>query len=617
MGGPLPLWEPAPQSFWDAPWPSDLRRDADGTIDMAGFPDPFGVDLVQAYLVRAENLDGFGTSSPIYLPFDGLLDPARLPTPAESLGEDSTVVLVDIDPTSAHWGERFPVTLRQLTGESQYFRDLTLAVAPLYGFPLRPSTKYALLVTTGAADPNPAFVETLTPGHPQHDPDLRQALWFLGLESDDVAIATTFTTYDPVAEMASIAHFLQHDVGVPDLSRKMLRPLRTFTDYTSWETTYPSPVFTHGERPFNNVGGAFVFTEEGHPVIASWDDMRMSVCAPRDLTAAPPEGFPVVIAQHGTGGNYLSHCNSEALFETAQRLGVEGLVSIGIDQPLHGPRADGGAVSDLTHFNFVNPDSGLTNFRQGAADAIYLAHALASRRWDLRTNDGQTISLDPTRVGFIGHSQGGLTGGIAAPFLGADVNAVVLSGAGAVLSITLVERKDILDFADLVETLLGFEDDEFLSTYHPANGLIQMLSEVTDTVNYAPYWHSQRGNWRGHVPANVLLTNGTLDANTPYQTAIALAAAGRLPVLEGAVTDVEALELRGERALLLPATATTVRFDGQPVTAGFAQYWQGSHFVIYEEEHAAQLTTHFLRSASDGRPVFWTDTDVARPPRKE
>jgi hypothetical protein len=196
--------------------------------------------------------------------------------------------------------------------------------------------------------------------------------------------------------------------------------------------------------------------------------------------------------------------------------------------------------------------------------------------------------------------------------MGADTNAIVLSGAGAVLSITLVERKDILDFADLVETLLGFEDDERLTFYHPANGLIQMLSEVTDTVNYAPFWHSQPGSWKGHTSANVLLTNGTLDANTPYTTAIALATAGRLPVLEGAVTDVEGIDLRGLPTIAIPWQSTATAFDGAQVSVGFAQYWQGSHFVIFEEEHAAQLYTNFLRSSVDGSPAFWVDPEVAR-----
>ncbi len=610
--GPMPVFTLQPDDFWDAPWPSDLRRDGDGTISMRGFPSPGGIDLIDTYLSRAEELPGFGTSSPIYLPLEEPIDLGTLPDPARSMEKGAGLMLFDIDPDSPSWGERIPVHTEQLLGPSEYYRDPTLAVAPVPGFPLRPDTTYALVLTTEVATPNPDFVATLDPDHPDHPAELVHALWSQGLDEDDLAIATVLTTYDPLAEMARIAHFLQHDTGVPDLSWRPLDRLGTYDHYVAWSTTYKSPVFTHGVRPYNDVGGSFVFDENGVPEVAFWDDMRLSVCAPRDLASAPPGGFPVVINQHGTGGDYRSDCNSNGAFEPSNRLGEQGVVMVGIDQPLHGTRDGGGAVSDLTHFNFINPDSGLTNFRQGAADAIYLAHALASRPWDLRTEDGQVIPLDPERVSFLGHSQGGLTGGIAAPFLGADTEAVVLSGAGGVLSITLVERKDILDFALLIEALLGFEQEEKLTVFHPANGLIQTLSEVTDTVNYAPFWFSEKGNWKGHTPANVLLTNGTLDANTPYQTAIALAAAGRLPIVEGAVTDVEALDLRRVQDFPLPMADDARAFDGQPVTAGFSQYWQGSHFVIYEIEHAAQLYTTFLSTAGKGRPVLSVEPDQRR-----
>lgn len=602
--GPMPLFALELEDFWDSPWPSDLRRDDDGTIDLSGFPEPAGIDLVSVYLERGEELDGFGTNSPIYLPLDAPIELDSLPTPEETLDRGAALMLFDIDPTSPRWGERIPIHTTQLAGESRYYRDPTLAVAPVAGFPLRPKTTYALVLTTEVATPNPDFVATLDPDHPAHPEGLLHALWSQGLSEEDLAIATVFTTYDPLDGMVRIAHFLQHETAVPDLSWRPLTHLSTLDTYEAWETTYKSPVFTHGERPYNEEGGQFEFDpDNGRPLVAFWDDMRLSVCAPRDLGSAPPEGFPVVINQHGTGGDYRSDCRSNSIFEPSTRLGEAGVVMVGIDQPLHGTRTGNNAVSDLTHFNFVNPDSGLTNFRQGAADAIYLAHALASRPWQLRTEDGRTIPIDHERVSFLGHSQGGLTGGIAAPFLGADTEAIVLSGAGGVLSITLVERKDILDFAALIESLLGFEEEERLTVFHPANGLIQTLSEVTDTANYAPYWFAEKGHWKGHTPANVLLTNGTFDPNTPYRTAIALAAAGRLPILEGAVTDVEAMDLRGLPSVPLPTAADADAFDGRPVTAGFAQYYEGSHFVIYQIEHAAQLYTSFLSTAGD--PAAW------------
>jgi len=613
---PLPSWVAEADEFYDAPWPSDARRDDDGTIDLAAFPDPSSVDLVSSYVERAEALDGFGTTSATYFPLDGPLPPERLPTPSESMEPGAGVFLINIDPDSPGWGETTPLRFELLPEATEWHPDHVLAAAPVPGHPMRPATTYAMVVTTSVVAPNPGYTATLAADHPAHDPRLAHALRFHGVALDRVAVASVFTTYDPVEEMARIADFLQHDVAPPDLSQSPLELLGEFDDYLAWRTHYPSPVFTFGERPYGTEGGEFRFDADGRPQVASWDDMRAGVCTPLRLDDPPPGGWPVVIYQHGTGGSYRTHCNSNGAFEVAARLGVEGVVTIGLDQPLHGTRVGPVPSSDLSHFNFTNPDSGLTNFRQGAADAIYLARALADRPWVLQTEDGREVPLDPDRVMFMGHSQGGLTGAIAAPFFGNDVKATVLSGAGAVLSITLIERKDLFDFQALVEQLLGFEDDEVLTELHPAMSLIQTLSDVTDPVNYAPYWHARKGTWRGHRPAPVLLTSGTLDAATPYRTALALAAAARLPVVGEAATNIEALTLHGLMPDPLPTAANLTGFDERPFTGGFAQYWGGSHFVIFEEEHAAQLYVNYLRSTADGRSALVVDPAVPQRPEQ-
>jgi len=615
VDGPVPRWSSEPDDFYDAPWPSDLRRDDDGTIDLSDFPDPSSVDLVASYLLRGEDLPGFGTSAAMYVPFaEEDPDLSRLPTPEDSLVPGAAVFLMNIDPASEGWGETVPLRFELLPGETEWHDANVLAVAPVAGHPLRPTTTYALVVTTRVATPNPDFVATLSATDPLHDPRLVHALTFHGVPTAEVAVASVFTTFDPTEEMVRIADFLQREVAPPDLAQSPLELLDDFDDYLAWRTHYPSPYFTHGERPYFTEGGAFRFTPDGRPEIAGWDDMRAGVCTPKNLDAVPPGGWPVVIYQHGTGGDYRTHCNSNGAFEVAARLGVEGVVSIGLDQPLHGTRQGPTPSSDLNHFNFINPDSGLTNFRQGAADAIYLARALADRAWVLPTEDGREVPLDPDNVMFVGHSQGGLTGAIAAPFFGDDVKATVLSGAGAILTITLLERKDILDFQQLVETLLSFDEDETLTELHPAMSLIQTLTEVTDPVNYAPYWHARRGNWRGHRPTPVLLTNGTLDANTPYRTAVALAAAGRLPLVGEAATNIEPILLHDLPPQPLPTASNVTAFDGSRLTGGFAQYWEGSHFVIFEEEHAAQLYINYVRTSADGRSALVVDPDVPQRP---
>jgi pimeloyl-ACP methyl ester carboxylesterase len=552
---------------------------------------------------------GFGTNSPVYFGFESALDPATLPTPLTSVQDGSSLILIDVDPKSPYWGERFPLQWYvQDFPDSHYFPEHTLAVAPVYGFPLRRNTTYALLITVDAAAPAPGFSEVWNPGDRRHKmfANVPEALFFAGIGTDDVAVGTVFTTRDPIGEMARISRYIQDNIAPPNLDLP-LEHLSNHDTYTAYRTHYPSPVFTHGERPYSLEGGGLKFDDDGTPLISSWDDMRLAVCTPNTLDAPPPAGWPVVIYQHGTGGSYRGFCNSDKALEVANRLGAVGLIGLGIDQPLHGTRLGDGLYSDLNNFNILNPDSGVTNFRQGALDVVYLARALARQPWTFTTPEGVEITTDPNNILFMGHSQGGLTGALAAPFVGQDLKAMVLSGAGGVLAVTIVVRVDIIDFAQLVHSLLQFEEGEQVIEFHPVLGLIQTAVEVTDPVNYGPYWFSQPGDFAGHTPVQILLTSGTLDAATDYRTAVALAASARLPVLAPMASSADAIAMRGIEASAGPLTDNARAFDGSHITAGFSQWTDGSHWVVFEEERASDLYVHFLRSTADGRSTLRLD----------
>ncbi len=604
--GPMPVHNTSGTDFWDTPWPSDLRRDDDGTISVEGFPNPWKVPLLDSYFEYVEGLDGFGTNSPIYFAFEGPIDPLLLPTPEESITRESPIYILDIDPSSPDFGSAVPVQWELRDDDSPYLPNHLLAMAPMFGFPLRPNTKYAAVVTTDAVRQHDTFRKVWTPAHPQyeHYAALQDALFFVGRAQEDVAVATVFTTTDPLREMANISTFLRTRVDSPNLNLT-LELLEEHENYDAHRTHYPSPVFTHGVRPYETSGGGFEFEEDGDPVIAFWEDLRISVCTPKDLSDPPDGGWPVVIYQHGTGGDYRGFCDSDRALEVANQLGTRGLIGLGIDQPLHGPRAGEVGGSDLVNFNIINPPAGVSNFRQGAIDALYLAHALHKDSWTFTTEDNTALPLDPNRVLFLGHSQGGLTGAIAAPFWGDDVHATMLSGAGAVLAITIMERKDIIDFKQTVSNLLQVNED--LTELHPVIGLIQTAVEPTDPANYAPYWFHQRGDWSHHRPANVLLTSGTLDAATPYTTALALAPAARLPILQPQVTSSVAHDLRGLSASAGPLTNNVVNFEGGRTTAALSQWRDGSHWVIFENPAAANLYGTYLDAAAIGTPVIFLD----------
>ena len=96
---------------------------------------------------------------------------------------------------------------------------------------------------------------------------------------------------------------------------------------------------------------------------------------------------------------------------------------------------------------------------------------------------------------------------------------------------------------------------------------MQALGEVTDPLNYSPYWF--REALGDAEPVHVLLTEGLHDEQTPYQTTEALAAAAGVPfwgavpfdpLLEEALGDPLALE--GTEAFAAVAAAVRQQMAG-------------------------------------------------------
>src|SRR5580658_4931296 len=141
---------------YDHPWPSDLRRDPDGTIHVGGFYNPMDLPLLTQYVDATQGLlDGFSPVAAAYLRFTGDIDPTTLPVdPPHTLDPAASLQLVDVDPSSPEHGMRRMVETFWQQAAGVYWLPDTLAVLPALGYPLLPNTKYALVVTSGvrAAD---------------------------------------------------------------------------------------------------------------------------------------------------------------------------------------------------------------------------------------------------------------------------------------------------------------------------------------------------------------------------------------------------------------------------------------------------------------------------------
>jgi len=580
--------------FFDAPFPSAARSLPSGSPDYSGFPNPSESGLIDRYLEVTKGLNGASTVAPITFRFDGPIDESALPTPTESLSSDALVLLVDIDRTSPHFGRFLPTQHHWQADSTSHQASNLLSVAPIYGIPLRPGTEYAAVIRTDLAESAVGFEEGLLNAEPDSALQrLREALDALGVPADEVAVATHFRTQDPLTEMAAYAWWTRNNLPLPRLDQEL-----EYTEYDKkfrhFQGSMEVPLWQDGEKPYSTEGGGFIRDEDGDPQVVSWETAAFSLSIPSD-SEMPENGWPVLIYSHGTGGSYNSCCHAGQALGPARQLAKRGIATFGIAQPLHADRATAGTDENLHTFNYLNPESARHNFRQGALDIIYQVALLAEHSHSF-TFEEDAFKLNPDEILFMGHSQGGLTGALAAPFVGDLTRAFVLSGAGGGMSITLTQRKDVVDIEALIKEMLRFESDEELTELHPVSGLIQVLTDITDPLNYARYWVAE-AEWFSTAPVPLLLTEGLLDEQTPSRTTEALGAAGGLPVLDPVANISTAHSLLGLTEQALPASGNQTGWDGEPVTVGLAQYAERDHFAVFDSKTAAKLVYDFLASA--------------------
>jgi len=219
----------------------------------------------------------------------------------------------------------------------------------------------------------------------------------------------------------------------------------------------------------------------------------------------PADGWPVVIFQHGITANRT------ALLAVADALAAAGFAAIAIDLPLHGltdptdplgqlfyepgvertfdvdflnnatgaPGPDG--IVDASGAHFINLQSALTtrsNLWQAVTDLFQVRETLPLVDLD---NDG-VGDLDTDRVGFVGHSLGGMVG---VPFLAMEdgVGAASIPNAGGGLTRLLLGSGV---FGPRIRAGLAAagiqpgtpEFDQFISAF-------QQIVDAADPINFA------------------------------------------------------------------------------------------------------------------------------------
>jgi len=595
-----------PTEFYELPFPNDLRRHDDGSLDMSEFPRPNVLVGKYADAVAA-NLDGWGLNACTFARFSDAIDPASLPIdPAASAADGASVYLVNIDPDSPDKGVRTPLKFRFEPTAGEAIGTNWLAALPYPGFPLDEATTYALVVTDrvkaadgssiAADDAFAAIRGAAVPG----DAKLAWAqtvyapLWAYldeagGDERADVVTAAVFTTQHATEIMGK----LRAKVWTLDApTASSVHRIATTTSYLAYDGSFPAPNFQVGTVPYDT-GGNIVLGTDGLPTVQRMEDLRVAFTIPPGI--APAKGWPIAIYAHGTGGNYHSFINDG----TASRLAAEGIATISIDQVLHGPRNPGGNP-ELDFFNFTNPLAGRDNAIQGAADdysVLRLVQGFELVEPPADPDPGRTITFDKTKIFFFGHSQGGLTG---PPFLAyePEVKGAILSGAGALLYDALLTKTEPVDVTQVVMAVIR---DQPLDEFNPILALLQTWIERSDAANYGPLLvrHPVNGpDGAPLAPKPIFQTEGFIDHYAPNPTIEGFAVSIGLDQVGPTKSDLAGLALRGRTIKTAPVTNN---LDG--TTATLLQYDQSAgsdgHFVVFDVPAAQVQSAKFLATLAD------------------
>lgn len=626
---PASLDELADARFFDHPFPSDLRTDADGSARFTGFPNPAAVPLLDSYVAATRGLlKGFSPVAAAYFRFTAAIDPATLPAdPSQTLGAGASVQIVDVDPRSPERGQRRLAQTRWQEAEGLYWQPNTLAVLPMLGRPLRPKTRYAVVVTSkvraqggGPIARSADLDEVLGLGAGSERTRAARELFAPALDSlasagvakTDVVQMTVFTTNDPAEETYAAMDDVEANVAAPTASAWQQK--EQTASYDLYEGVYgPSPNYQAGTAPYGKPsdGGAFAL-DGGRPRVQGTFDLRFALAVPNAARCpAPASGYPVVLYAHGTGGDYRSFVDDG----TATSLANQCLASMGIDQIFHGTRPGSPPASDpqrdstiqFLFFNFDNAAAARTSSRQAGIDVVQQARLFTHTKAKVpaaTSRTGADIAFDPSNVTFFGHSQGGLNGPLFLAGSGLSRGGV-LSGAGSVIGLALLDKTKPVDVSAAVRFLLGLSDPERaqeLDIFHPAITLVQSIVDAADPVNYAA--QITREPRPGKAPKSVYQTegvnaDGSGDTYAPPRGIEALSVAIGLPRVAPGVRTIAEAGWAGLADVTVGAGGVSGNLAGGAATGALAQFsprpGRDGHFVVFDLAPARTQAATFLK----------------------
>ncbi len=596
--------------FFSLPWPNDIRKAPDGSLDLDGLPgvEPLPGEVSGALramfpaLVEGmgNSLHGFGVNTATYFGSELPLSPESLPSPSATLGARPSVVLLDLD----HPGERTPVIVDfQATGDRNR-PDNLLTVLPYPGHPLQESTRYAVALTPGlvatsgqALAPSQLVGQldqpwsvstgvdeaTWTALRQQRD-DVRSALaaettW----QASDLVAFTVFTTQDVDGDMQAVADAVQ---GAPAPTLNVTGQSPCTTDFRAGGTATSSLSGTvqltrwqSGTYPYYDGGGQIVVGIDGNAVPQGSFAAQFSARVP--CGAMPAGGWPLLTFIDGTGGTFdlasttlpLTY-QGYLIAEIAPVYGVGRnitptplMTQLGITTPQD--------ASQFTFYNFLNPVAARSNTIQQVGENLQLLDAFRVLALD-GASVGTTgvVTTNPDRQVIAGQSQGAQTLPMVAAMRPSISGVLSSAGSGGLYHAISHNPGNRL----MLGQLTG--DAQVLDELNPIVQVSQTMLEGGDGINYPN-------------TTNYLNYAGRDDICVPFETSRHFAGATGLPVHYAEAPT----SAYGDPAVD-PQTLGSLPVQGN--VAGRTRVsleLSGGHFVAYDQ---IGITAGYLAALADG-----------------
>ncbi|MCC6646906.1 MAG: hypothetical protein IT374_15200 [Polyangiaceae bacterium] len=607
------------EHFYDAPYPSDLRLTAAGTIDARGFPNPASLVMVEGLRPVAAEHVGFPVVPVAYFKFS---DAPATRDLEEAIPADksSPVLLLDVDPSSPERGRLVP-TIAGTLPEDDYVPANVIAAAARPGFVLRARTRYAFVVLRsyndagGAPLGQPAALGDLLAGRAPAGASgeaaktlyapLVDALAKLGVPASSVAAATVFTTGDVVDETAKLAAKVTAamDVTLEDVK---VDPVdgASHAGYCELIGKVRYPQFQRGTPPFAK-DGTFELGADGLPKTQREETAPFTITLPR--APMPAGGYPLVLYFHGSGGlstaivergtwrvtSDLSQCPKDsALDEWMGTKGCNtpgegpgfvvakhGFAMAGSALPVNPERLPG--AGETAYLNLDNLGAFRDTFRQGVLEQWLFEEALMKLELppsvvaacpEITLPAGENgVHFDRSGIAAQGQSMGGMYTNLFAA-THPDVKAAVPTGAGGYWSYFITKTKLYGETDKKIAVLLSTPRVK-LSFMHPALHLFETAAEASDPLVYTA--RVAKHPLAGHPVRHIYEPVGKDDSYFPPVVYDAMALGYEHPMVGQEIwtSTQPALATAGLAGLApLPIAANLKSEDGRPYTGGQLQF---------------------------------------------